>query len=184
MNCVKVVGYARVSTEEQNLAQQATHIKDFCIRNSLQLQEIVADEESGRKSVMLRANFKALLERSLKPDFPGEAIIVARLDRLTRNWDDVTFIEKHFRENWGKCRLLSIAEPVELATAAGRVMFRVQMAMNCFEPELIRERSAIGIARAKAEGKYKGGKKGTHWGKRKVNGGAVVVPAGVGGFLP
>ena len=42
-------------------------------------------------------------------------------------------------------------------------MFRIKMAIGCYMPEDMREKQKIGIARAKAEGKYKGGKKGRSW---------------------
>jgi DNA invertase Pin-like site-specific DNA recombinase len=123
----------------------------------------VQDEESGTKPLIERQAFLNLMQASLVDDF--EAIVVFKLDRLTRNWDDVTLIEKHFRENWHKCKLISLGDTVDLSNASGRAMFRVAMVFNCYMPEDMKEKQVVGIERAKAEGKYKGGKKGRRWAK-------------------
>jgi putative DNA-invertase from lambdoid prophage Rac len=86
---------------------------------------------------------------------------VFNLDRLTRNWDSVTFLEKHFRESWDSYKLISTKDEINLETANGRLMFRIKLAINCHMPEDMLEKQAIGIARAKAQGKFKGRKKGT-----------------------
>jgi DNA invertase Pin-like site-specific DNA recombinase len=157
--------YARVSTEDQHVKQQAAYAKDFFIRQGHEIVQVVRDEESGRKPLTERKAFKKLLDESLLDD--TEFIGVQNLERLTRNWDDVTFIEKYFRENWAKIKLLSTAEEVDLTKAMGRYVFRNRMAMACWMPEDMREKSIIGIVRAKKEGKYKGGKKGRTWAKKE-----------------
>jgi len=92
-----------------------------------------------------------------------ESLIVYNLDRLTRNWDDVTYIERIFRDNWEYTKLLSTCDTVDFSDASGRMMFRLKMAVSCFMPEDMKEKQVIGIDRAKREGKYKGGKKGRKW---------------------
>ena len=119
------------------------------------------DEESGTLPLTERKHFLKLLEKSKHGLF--DAIVIYNLDRLTRNWDDVTFIEKHFRDNWDKCMLISISDTIDLKNASGRMMFRIKMAVQCYMPEDMREKQTIGIERAKREGKYKGGKKGRSW---------------------
>ena len=155
--------YARVSTEDQHVKQQAAYTKNFYERQGHEIVEVVRDEESGRKPLTDRKAFKNLLDESRSDG--TQFIGVQNLERLTRNWDDVTFIEKYFRENWCQIKLFSTVESVDLTNAMGRYVFRNRMAMCCWMPEDTREKSLIGIARAKKEGKYKGGKKGRKWAK-------------------
>ncbi len=158
---MKVSIYCRVSTEEQNIKQQVAYLKDWCIKQKHEVVKIIADEESGRLPLIERKKFRKLLELSKLGLF--DAIIIHNLDRLTRNWDDVTLIEKHFRENWDKCKLISASDSIDLGNASGRLAFRIKMVVNCFMPEDMFEKQRIGIERAKNEGKYKGGSIGRSW---------------------
>jgi putative DNA-invertase from lambdoid prophage Rac len=150
---MKVAIYCRVSTEDQNVKQQADYLIEWCNHNGHSISLKVLDEESGKLPLLERKKFKDLLNKSLSVD-SFEAIIVYNIDRLTRNWDDVTYIEKHFRENWAKCKLVSTSDSIDLSNASGRAMFRVKMVFNCYMPEDMREKQIIGIERAKKEGKY------------------------------
>ena len=152
----KVTIYARVSTTDQNVKQQVTYLKEWCSRQGYEVVNVISDKESGRKDLVNRKQFHKLLKNP-----KAEAIVVYKLDRLTRNWDDVTFIEKYFRENWDSCQLISSGENVDLSNAVGRFNFRVLMTLNCYMPEEMIERQRLGIDRAKKEGKYKGRKLGT-----------------------
>jgi len=157
---MKVAIYCRVSTTEQNVTQQVRYLREWCNDRDYTISRCVADTESGRLDLLDRKKFRHLL------DNPGaDAILVYKLDRLTRNWDDITLIEKYFRDNWDKCQLISAGEAVDLSNAAGRFNFRVLMALNCYMPEELVERQRLGIARAQKEGKYKGRPKGA---KNKV----------------
>ena len=158
---MKVAIYARVSTEDQNVKQQEQYLKEWCNKQQHVIVQSIKDEESGRLPLVSRKHFLNLLKTSKQGLFDG--IVVYNLDRLTRNWDDVTYIEKHFRDNWDKCKLLSTSDAIDLSNASGRMMFRIKMAVSCFMPEDMREKQKIGIERAKAEGKYKGGAKGRSW---------------------
>jgi len=150
--------YARVSTDDQNVKQQTNYLKEWCKKNHHEINKIVMDEESGRKPLLERKKFMRLIKSSIESR--SEGMLIVNVDRLTRNWDDVTFIEKHFRLNWDRYRIISTSDEIKLSDASGRMMFRIQMAVSCYMPEDMREKQKIGIARAKAEGKYKGGKKG------------------------
>jgi DNA invertase Pin-like site-specific DNA recombinase len=148
--------YARVSTEEQDVQQQMDYLRSWCRLQHHQIVNEVYDEESGTIPIEKREKFLGLLN---KPK--GEALLVYNLDRLTRNWDSVVFIEKFFRENWIKYKLISMSDEINLSNASGRAMFRMKMIMNCYMPEDMREKQVIGIDRAKREGKFKGRKKGS-----------------------
>lgn len=158
---MKVAIYCRVSTEDQNVDQQAQFLKEWCNKHAYEIVKTIRDEESGRLDLLDRKKFLKLLDASKLGKFG--AIVIYNLDRLTRNWDDVTLIEKYFRDNWAKCKLLSTSDSIDLSNASGRLMFRIKMAVSCYMPEDMREKQKIGIARAKKQGKYTGGKKGRSW---------------------
>ena len=166
---IKCVLYARVSTEDQNVGQQVAYLKDWATKHDYTIYKTIADEESGRLPLLERKKFIKLLNDSKKGKF--DAIIIYNLDRLTRNWDDVTYIEKHFRENWNTCKLISASDSIDLSNASGRFMFRIKMGVGCFMPEDMREKQKIGIERAKQEGKYIYGK-----GRPKPLGGGLTPP--------
>jgi DNA invertase Pin-like site-specific DNA recombinase len=147
--------YARVSTDDQNVYQQVQHLRNWVIKNQHEIASETFDDQSGKVDLKERTKFLELLNNP-----KGDAMLILNLDRLTRNWDSVTFIEKHFRENWDTYKLVSAGDEVNLTNANGRFMFRVKMAMNCYMPEDMLEKQTIGIERAKKEGKYKGRKKG------------------------
>lgn len=153
---MKVDVYCRVSTEDQNVKQQVRYLKNWCLVQGYKINRCIADMESGRLPLTKRKKFRKLLNDHKDSD----GMVVFRLDRLTRYWDDVTLIEKHFRGWWETYKLISAGEPVDLSNAAGRFNFRVMMALNCYMPEDMREKQKIGIERAKRQGKYKGRPKG------------------------
>jgi DNA invertase Pin-like site-specific DNA recombinase len=150
--------YARVSTEDQNVDQQIKYLKEYANKNKYTIVKVVKDIESGTIALLDRKRFKRLLEYAKQNK---ASICIYNLDRLTRNWEDVVFIEKWFRENWQECKLISTSDEINLDNANGRFMFRVRMAVCCLMPEDMREKQRIGIERAKAQGKYKGRKKGS-----------------------
>lgn len=156
--------YARVSSVDQNVKQQVNYITNWAIKHNFHIIDSIADKESGRLPLRERKQFLALLEKCQKEKI---GILIYNLDRITRNWDDVTYIEKIFRENWKNMPLISTSDSINLSNASGRMMFRIKMAVNCMMPEDMLEKQKIGIARAKEEGKYIGGTKGRTWKQKK-----------------
>ena len=153
--------YARVSTEDQNVLQQIHTLRQWALKNGHVIASEVQDKQSGKVDIKERKEFFNLL---MNPK--GDAMLVLNLDRLTRQWDNVVFIEKQFRSTWDTYKLISTADEINLSNASGRAMFRMKMIMNCYMPEDMLEKQKIGIARAKAEGKFKGRQKGA---KGKAN---------------
>ena len=148
--------YARVSTDDQDVDQQMNHLREWTNRNGHTIASEWYDKQSGKIPLEQRDKFLTLLDNPA-----GDGLLVFNLDRLTRNWDSVTFIEKHFRENWDKYKLISTKDQINLKDANGRLMFRIKLAVNCHMPEDMLEKQAIGIARAKAQGLFKGRPKGS-----------------------
>jgi len=147
--------YARVSTEDQNVLQQIHILRQWALKNGHVISKEVQDKQSGKIPLEQRTDFLDLLNNPC-----GDAMLILNLDRLTRNWDSVTFIEKRFREDWNTYKLLSTSDEINLSNASGRLMFRIKLAVGCHMPEDMLEKQKIGIARAKLEKKYKGRQKG------------------------
>jgi len=157
--------YCRVSTEDQNVEQQVKFCKEWALRNKHYIVWTIQDKESGTLPLIERKKFKKIINNEF--NFEYEGVLIYKLDRLTRNWDDVTAIERYFRENWEDIKLISTSDSIDFSNASGRMMFRIMMAVCCNMPEDMKEKQKIGIERAKAEGKYKGGKRGRRWKEQK-----------------
>lgn len=153
---MKVTLYVRISTADQDTQEKLKELRKWAVLNNHEIVKEIEDIESGTIPLKDRKKFREILNNPI-----GDAIVVNKLDRITRNYDSVTLIEKYFRENWNKFKLIALDFPVDLETAVGRLMFRNMLTLACFEPEQMKERQKLGIARAKAEGKFKGRKKGS-----------------------
>ena len=158
---MKVTLYARVSTSEQNVDDKLQELRKWAVDNGHKIVYEVRDTESGTIELKDRKKFQEILNNPI-----GDALVVNKLDRITRNFDSVTLIEKYFRENWDNFKLIALDFPIDLNSAVGRLMFRNMLTLACFEPEQMKERQRLGIERAKAEGKFKGRQKGA---KSKAN---------------
>src|SRR5690606_37679639 len=138
------IGYARVSTDDQNLDLQ---------RDALRLsgvQEIYEEMASGK------ATGRPELNHCLKALRAGDTLVVWRLDRLGRSLPDLVRIVAELEEKG--IGFESIAEKIETTSAAGKLVFHVFAALAEFERNLIRERTRAGLAAARARGRA-GGRK-------------------------
>ncbi|MCR9061334.1 MAG: recombinase family protein [Rhodobacteraceae bacterium] len=141
----RLIGYARVSTDDQDLTvQKAALERDGCA--------IVFEEKrSGTKRAA-----RSQLELALKVLVAGDKLVVTRLDRLGRSLRDLANIA-HEIEAIG-AHLKVIEQSVDTATSAGRAFFGMLAVFAQFETDVRRERQAEGIAQAKKAGVYTGGK--------------------------
>ena len=96
------------------------------------------------------------LEAALDFVREGDNLIVTKLDRLARSTQHLLEIAERVKAKGAELCILNIG--ADSSTATGRLMFTVIGAIACFERELMLERQREGIAKAKAEGKYKGRK--------------------------
>ncbi len=87
----------------------------------------------------------------------GDVLIVTKLDRLARNVVHLGQIVERIQAAGASLRILAMG--LDTSTATGKLMLNVLGAVAQFEREMMLERQREGIARAKAEGKYKGGKR-------------------------
>lgn len=137
-----LIGYARVSTIEQNLALQTDALKSAGCNN------IFEDKASGASTQRL-----GLIE-ALSYVRKGDTLVVWRLDRLGRSLrhliDVIADLEKRgigFR---------SMEESIDTTTSGGRLIFQIFGALAEFERNLIRERTQAGLKAARARGRLGG----------------------------
>ncbi|KGE66263.1 MULTISPECIES: recombinase family protein [Pseudomonas] len=140
----KRIGYARVSTDDQNLDLQ---------RDALALAgcDTIYEETMSGRSVD-----RPELEQCLKAVRGGDTLVVWRLDRLGRSLPDLVGIVSRLEEEG--VGFESINERIETASAAGKLIFHVFAALAEFERNLIRERTKAGLEAARARGRI-GGRK-------------------------
>jgi DNA invertase Pin-like site-specific DNA recombinase len=96
------------------------------------------------------------LEEALDFAREGDAIVVTKLDRLARSVADLVRIVERLTKKGVGLRILAMG--VDTATPTGKLVLNVLGAIGQFEREVMLERQREGVAKAKAEGKYKGRK--------------------------
>lgn len=137
-----LIGYARISTDDQNLDLQ----KDALTRAGC--ERVLEDRESGAKAS--RPGLKAALEYARE----GDTILVWRLDRLGRSLRDLIDLVNRL-ESRG-IGLRSLHESIDTTTSSGKLVFHVFGALAEFERNLIRERTQAGLTAARARGRRGG----------------------------
>jgi DNA invertase Pin-like site-specific DNA recombinase len=136
------VGYARVSTHEQNLNLQLDELK------RAGCEEIFTDKISG--SVSERPGLEKLQNYLRK----GDVLVVWRLDRLGRSLKHlIAYVAKLEEKGIG---FHSITESINTETSSGKFMFHVFGALSEFERNLIKERTLAGLEAARARGRQGG----------------------------
>jgi DNA invertase Pin-like site-specific DNA recombinase len=137
-----ILGYARVSTDDQLLDAQTDAL------TTAGAERIFADKISG--STRRRAQLDQLLDQLR----PGDVIVVTKYDRLARSLRDLLDIVEEIKERGGGFR--SLAEDIDTTTPAGRLIFPVFASIAQFERERISERTKEGLEAAKKRGRVGG----------------------------
>lgn len=171
---MKVIGYIRVSTQEQDqsglgLADQESKIKSYCDLYNLELTEIEKDAASGKN--LDRPGLRRALAKLKKGEVEG--VIVAKLDRLTRSVKDMgILLEKYFQ---AKFSLFVVSEQIDTRTAAGRLVLNMLITVAQWERETIGERTKAALNQKRARGEFTGGH--VPYGYRQENGKLIVDKA-------
>ncbi|BBB10715.1 recombinase family protein [Sphingopyxis sp. EG6] len=137
-----ILGYARVSTGDQDVAGQIMRLKE------VGAIKVFTDVMSGKS--MERPGLAELIAYARK----GDTLAVVRLDRLGRSLAELLAIVETLRGQG--IALLSLEEKIDTSSAAGELIFHVFGAIAHFERRLISERTKDGIAAARAKGKRPG----------------------------
>ena len=137
------IGYARVSTDDQNLDLQRQALA------AADCAEVFTDQVSGT------ATRRPGLDDALARCVAGDVLVVWRLDRLGRSLSHLIDVIHQLGKR--EVGFVSLSENIDTTTAGGRLVFHLMGAIAEFERTLIVERTRAGVAAAK--------KRGTHMGR-------------------
>jgi DNA invertase Pin-like site-specific DNA recombinase len=138
-----LVSYARVSTTGQSLEVQIDQLR------AAGAEEIFQEQRSGTST-----SGRDQLEAALRFVRRGDTFLVTRLDRLARSMSDLRRIVDALTAKGVGFRVLQQA--IDTTTSEGRLLLNLLGAFSEFETEIRKERQMDGIAKAKAEGRYRG----------------------------
>src|SRR5699024_2458025 len=136
-------GYARVSTQQQDLSRQVDLLKTY------NCNEIFTEKMTGTKSNRPELD---ILKGKLRP---GDMVVVESFSRLGRSTKDLIDLVNYFEKH--DVKLISDKENFDTSTPQGRLMMTVFQAFSQFERDLIVERTKEGLNSARARGR-KGGR--------------------------
>lgn len=167
----RLVGYCRVSTEEQtregvSLDAQADRLRAYATAHEIELVGIETDAGvSGRVPPAQRPGLSAALERIRRGEADG--LVAIKLDRISRSTRDaLELVDQARRRGW---RLVSVSEHLDTASAAGRLVVTVLAALAEMEREQTAERVRDALAYIGREGRARS--RFTPFGWRTADGG-------------
>ncbi len=135
------IGYARVSTDDQDLALQLDALGKMC-------KSIYSEKVSGAKAV--RPQLSACMQALRK----GDLLVVWRLDRLSRSMPELLTLTSELEKKGVGLR--SLTENIDTSSASGKLTFHMFSAMAEFERQTIKERTNAGLQAARARGRVGG----------------------------
>lgn len=134
-------GYARVSTQEQELHLQLDALRAYGCA------QVVEEKASAAKE---RPALRGLLAQLRS----GDTLVVWKLDRLGRSLKNLVELVTGFQEK--QIQFVSLQDHLDTTTAQGRLMFNLFASLAEFERDLTRERTNAGLAAARARGRQGG----------------------------
>jgi DNA invertase Pin-like site-specific DNA recombinase len=137
------IGYARVSTTDQDLTLQVNKLKAAGC-------DVIRQEKASGASTEKRKELQTVLDFIRE----GDMLLITRVDRLARSIADLQDIVRTLKAKGAA--LKAIEQPIHTSTAAGKCFLDMLGVFAEFETNLRRERQLEGIAKAKAAGVYKG----------------------------
>src|ERR1019366_2426255 len=137
-----LIGYARVSTLDQDPALQLDALK------------LAGCDKVFTDTASAALDRRPELDKMLEHLRPGDTVAVWRLDRLGRSLKNLIALVEDLAEKGVGFR--SLSESIDTTTASGKLFFSVMGALAEFERDLIRERTNAGLAAARARGRVGG----------------------------
>lgn len=139
-----IIGYVRVSTQEQNEDRQLTIMEQY------KVEKVFSEKLSGKNTE--RPELKRMIEYVRE----GDTLVIESYSRLARSTRDLVLIVEQL--NAKDVNIISSKENIDTNTPQGRFMFTIFAGLAEFERECTLQRQAEGIAEAKKKGLYKGRK--------------------------
>lgn len=153
---MQAIGYARVSTDRQaeqgvSLEAQQAKVRAMATVQGAELLDMIVDGGESAKSLQ-----RPGLQRLLAQVSSGkvDAVIVAKLDRLTRSVKDLCALLELFEKR--KVSLISVAESLDTGSAAGRLVITIMAAVSQWEREAIGERTRDALRHKRGNGERVG----------------------------
>jgi len=140
----KVIGYARVSTVGQSLDVQIDQLQ------SAGVEKIFQEKISGVKKD--RPELQSMIDYVRD----GDTVVITKLDRIARSTKHLLEIAEELQDKGVVFKVLNIN--LDTSTPTGKLMLTMLSGIAQFEREMMLERQAEGIAKAKSQGRYKGRK--------------------------
>ncbi len=140
------IGYARVSTQDQDLALQLDALNE------------AGCEQTYQEKITGSTKERPQLQKMLEHLREGDVIVIWKLDRLARSLKDLVDLVTQIQENGASFQ--SLNDQIDTTTAHGKFTFHVFAALAEFERDIIRERTKAGLAAARARGRKGGRPKG------------------------
>lgn len=151
----RVAIYARVSTGHQDTQRQVEELMGLSERSGWCVIEVVTETASGKRDT--RPERKKIMALAQRREI--DAVLVSELSRWGRSTTDLLSTLKELSGKGVSLRALNGSE-FDLTTATGRAMLGMLAVISEFESDLLQERVLSGLARARANGKVLGRKKG------------------------
>ena len=137
-----IFGYARVSTQDQNLAMQLDAFEKYGV------DEVFQEKMSGAKED--RPELEKMIDHLRK----GDKVVVYKLDRISRSTKHLIELSELFSEKG--VDFVSIQDQIDTSTPMGRFFFRTMASIAELERDIIRDRTKAGLESARARGKVGG----------------------------
>ncbi|MER2107660.1 MAG: recombinase family protein [Solibacillus sp.] len=143
----RVIGYARVSTDEQNLDLQQLAIEKYAKEHDMELVLYV-------EKVSTRKTERTELQNALKAATKGDRFVVYKLDRLARSTKELY----HLTDEMAKRDIdfVSINDHFDTTSPTGRAMFGMLAVFAEFERDIIQQRTKAGLEAARKRGRLGG----------------------------
>lgn len=135
-------GYARVSTESQNLDRQIDALKKYGV------DHIYNEKMTGTKKN--RPELDKMLDRMTE----GDTVVIESLSRLGRSTRDLIELTELFQSKG--VHLVSLKEAIDMSTSTGKFLFTLMSAIAQFERDVIADRTREGLRSARARGRMGG----------------------------
>jgi DNA invertase Pin-like site-specific DNA recombinase len=149
-----VFGYARVSTEAQNLDRQLDALKQYGV------DKIYNEKMTGTQKD--RPELAKLIDRMTE----GDVVVIESLSRLGRSTKDLIELTELFQSRG--VHLVSLKENIDTSTSTGKLLFTLMSAIAQFERDTIADRTREGLRAARARGRMGGRPQTNHEAVRKA----------------